>query len=266
MKNTIKTFLITLLITYSTLAQVKLEIVKNAKTSYETKNKPAALSLDIYNNLQANLLTFKLNDSTLSFRMRNPGSKNYAIQVFEHINYQGQSALLPMPTGLLQGSFWDRKISSFKLFERQNSSQFGGSGGGWFNDPQPSPTTKIKTIHLWGGQYVDAIQIIWADKDGNLIPGVKHGGNGGGLVSLHLGFDEYITTVGGRAGAMVDFLFFRTNKGRVISAGGSGGGDFEVFYGNSGGFLSGISGSCGNLLDAISFQGYWDKPGTRIID
>jgi hypothetical protein len=130
-----------------------------------------------------------------------------------------------------------------------------------FDAARPFLPAQIKTINIWSDQFVNAIQLVW-NNHGTTIPSAKIGGSGGSLTSITLLPGEVITTAGGRAGEYLDYLYFKTNMGRVISAGGTGGSAIpQIHFGNKGGYFNGIVGRAGDLIDAISFLGYSDKIG-----
>jgi Jacalin-like lectin domain len=249
----------TLFLGSGVLGQVQLEIVKNPKNWIEAAFKEPSRIFTPLENLQPNLLFYGLNDSSITLRMKLFIKGKYSIQVFENINYGGSSELFGMTTGVLSDTKWDKSISSFKFFQKIKHPLIGGTGGNEFEDDAPTASCKIHTINLWGGAYLDAIQIIWINEKGNLIYGEKHGGNGGSFITLTLRPDENIYKVGGKRGAYIDSIYFITSHGRELRIGGNGGSDFLFFFGNDGGYFSGIAGRSGKYVDAISITGYSDR-------
>lgn len=268
MKKVLIQILLGLFILNESSAQLQLEVVKNAKNNYEANSKLAERRFSKQASgilSEPDLVKYSLNDSSLSFRLTYRCS-NCFIQVFEAWQYEGNSEILALPTGTLRYTKWANSISSFKVWERKNFGLYGGGGGGAFQDNPPTPNSRIYGINVWSGVLIDAIQVIYIDEFGNIIPGQKHGGNGGGLTSIILEKDEYIRAISGSSGAFLDHITFFTNKERRFSMGGEGGGYFDgVFFGYEG-KLMGISGRCGALIDAIGFWGYYDSPGSKSID
>ena len=128
------------------------------------------------------------------------------------------------------------------------SNQYGGTGGGAFSDDL-TETTKLTKINIWSGAMIDAIQATWMKPGGAVFTGTKHGGNGGGLSTINLKNDEYITRIDGRADGHVNQLTFTTNLGNKYGPyGGSGGKEFTLSGLNVGGFL----GRSGAFIDALA--------------
>jgi len=128
------------------------------------------------------------------------------------------------------------------------SQQYGGTGGGEFNDDL-TQTTQITQINIWSGSEVDAIQTTWSKQGGGTFTGVKHGGGGGSLKTITLAAGEYITRVDGRSGSRIDQLTFTTNLGNKYGPyGGDGGSAFSLTNLKVGGFL----GRSGSRLDAFA--------------
>lgn len=248
----------------SSIAQQTLQIVKEPHNNQEAARNTPVISFTLSRSNQPDLVKYNLNDANMSFRTSGE-CRNCYVQLFEHFNYEGQSEFRLLPTGVLTGTKWANTISSFQVFEQRSYGINGGDGGGSFKDSPPSPNYRLYTVNVWSGEYIDAIQLIWIDKDGNITTGQKHGGNGGGLTSITLRDGEHINRIYGRSGSFVDFLSFRTNLGRTFNMGGNGGGDFDVEFGREG-IMMGILGRCGAVVDALGFWGYWDSPGARAID
>jgi hypothetical protein len=77
------------------------------------------------------------------------------------------------------------KIPQFQLLPRfYFSSQFGGGGGGPFNDNIQTqslfnPNMQIVKIEIRSGLYIDSLQFFLSDENQNSLTLNKHGGNGG---------------------------------------------------------------------------------------
>jgi len=132
-----------------------------------------------------------------------------------------------------------------------SSQQYGGSGGGPFDDSHLNISKPIIAIHIRCGSEIDAVGVVYEGETG---PKTMHGGNGGRLEIFNLIQGESIVRVEGRSGNRMDQLCFVTDKNRKSPYyGGNGGGPF-VSNGN-GLALQYISGRCGSKLDA--FQCHW---------
>ena len=116
---------------------------------------------------------------------------------------------------------------------------------------------RLREILVWSGKYIDGIELIWQDINNprQLIRSPHVGGFGGELRRFALQSDEAIVAVEGRSGKFVDFLQITTNKGRVMSWGGSGGGRFVVPL-PEGDEVHGIRTVSNKLIDAIAFWSY----------
>ena len=140
-------------------------------------------------------------------------------------------------------------------FQIKYGSFHGGGGGAGFVDAPSSNVKRLKHVVIRGGQYVDAIYMAWEMNDGSTVATGWHGNpNGGGAQQLELAPDEFITRVVGSSGNYMDALGFRTNKGRQIYVGGSGGGGWdENLFPNGDYEVIGMEGGSGVYLDRIRF-------------
>ena len=133
----------------------------------------------------------------------------------------------------------------------------GGQGGNAFEDFPPGDF-EVAEIRIWGGFFIDAVQLIYRNRQnpGNTIEGPKHGG-GGGTLNEPLGLDrqlqpgEYIIAISGRCGNFVDSLQIQTNFHLYNRCGGQGGANDYEFQGDQGDELVGFHGKCGNYVDAL---------------
>lgn len=130
---------------------------------------------------------------------------------------------------------------------------FGGSGGGLFDDINPSPLeficsrTQLVSISLYGGKYVDRLTADYMCEGKTST--FNHGGEGGGYAgTLSISVSNPITGVSGDSGNVVDKLTISGST--VLSVGGSGGGSFQSNI-PANNFLLGFRGRSGKYLDQI---------------
>jgi len=128
------------------------------------------------------------------------------------------------------------------------SKAFGGKGGSPFVD-LVAPGGRISAITIRSGKFIDSIKIEYRYKQ--TVKGPSHGGRGGKEVSFRLGKREYITEFGGKSGNVIDSIYVKTNKGRVMNWGGKGGGNRFRFTATKSNPIRGLWGRSGNLLEAI---------------
>ncbi|KAG7092675.1 hypothetical protein E1B28_009009 [Marasmius oreades] len=103
----------------------------------------------------------------------------------------------------------------------------GGSGGtavDMLSVVADTLTTKLKSITVWSGSGVDAIECQFQLDDGTVISSGKKGGNGGGAHNFELRAGEQITRVQGHSNTGISQFQFFTNQGRFS----------DVYGGNSG--------------------------------
>ncbi len=99
----------------------------------------------------------------------------------------------------------------------------GGSGGKEFFDYIPPGDARIKVVHVFANDYIDALQFGYLDEKGETALLPKVGGDGGFAYQFVLDEDEYLTGISGRYGWYIDQISFHTNKRRSETFGGSGG-------------------------------------------
>ena len=99
----------------------------------------------------------------------------------------------------------------------------GGAGGNEFSDYIPPGNARIKVIHIFTNEYIDAIQFGYLDDKGEIALLPKVGGDGGFAYQFVLDEDEYLTGICGRYGWYIDQLCFHTNKRKSETFGGKGG-------------------------------------------
>jgi hypothetical protein len=88
----------------------------------------------------------------------------------------------------------------------------GGLGGYEFNDYLLPPGARLKEIHVFAALYVDAIQLVYAEANGNHAALPKIGGLGGKHHVLTLNDDEYLVGISGRHDWYIDSIRFHTNR------------------------------------------------------
>jgi len=103
------------------------------------------------------------------------------------------------------------------------SEMVGGSGGNEFHDYIPPNEARIKVVHVFTHEYVDALQFGYLDASGEMALLPKIGGDGGFAYQFVLDEDEYLTGVCGRYGWYIDQICFQTNKRVSETFGGKGG-------------------------------------------
>ena len=126
----------------------------------------------------------------------------------------------------------------------------GGSGGDTFSDGLIWGRN-IAEVRIHSGACIDSIQVVYIDESSNEIVNPKYGGSGGTLSALKLIPGEYITTIGGKYGHLVDSLWIKTNKGRTQKWGGDGGYVAFNYSAPPGTSIYGFCGQAGHFLDAI---------------
>jgi hypothetical protein len=128
------------------------------------------------------------------------------------------------------------------------SKAFGGPGGTPFVD-LVAPGGRISAITISSGKFIDRIKVEYRYK--NTVKRPSHGGPGGKEVSFRLKNREYITEFGGRSGKVVNSIYVKTNKGRVMKWGGKGGQNSFRFTATKSTPFAGVWGRSGGLLDAL---------------
>jgi hypothetical protein len=133
------------------------------------------------------------------------------------------------------------------------SEQFGGPGGGFFNDIDRVPAgAQATSIFIRAGSRIDRVGLTL--NNGTTL---EHGGTGGTLASLTLGGGEYVTTAylcrGQRNGrARIFHARFTTNLGRTL-AGGSTTSDCVTRAAPPGWQIAGFHGRSGIEVDKLGF-------------
>jgi hypothetical protein len=146
----------------------------------------------------------------------------------------------------------------FSLSQLQGSGA-GGNDKGFTDEYLPaggclSKKWRVVGVTVRHGDLVDAVQMIWRDENGNDQPGNMHGGSGGGVSTMRIDAagGEYIVSMFGKAGDVVDNIGFETNTGQRLGWGGGGGGGFEMRVpGNS--CLVGLYGQCGGKVGKVGY-------------
>jgi hypothetical protein len=150
---------------------------------------------------------------------------------------------------------------------------YGGPGGGWLDDVSDprdfvASGTRIASIGLRAGDYVDALLVTYV-RDGGDSWTVQHGGNGGGdMGTLYISPDDAVTSVSGKYFGYVLQLSLSTANSTVQGGSGragrgiEGGGAFSHTM-PDGNFLVGFRGAAGppvEYLDRIMFVYAGFKP------
>jgi hypothetical protein len=106
-------------------------------------------------------------------------------------------------------------------------------------------------VHVYSGEAVDSLQLLYTLPDGRTQLSPRHGGSGGRQNIFQLASDEYIIGLSGRYGDYVDSLRIHTNRRTSPLYGGRGGNwDYRVDVA-SGNYAVGFAGRAGDYLDAI---------------
>jgi hypothetical protein len=127
----------------------------------------------------------------------------------------------------------------------------GGQGGIQFSDMEFPPGGRVLEVHVFCGEFVDAVQLLYILPDGQTLLGPRHGGSGGQERVFRLDSDEYIVGLSGRYGAYIDSLQLRTNKRTSPIFGGAGGSRSYRIDVTQGHQAVGLVGRAGEYLDAV---------------
>lgn len=126
--------------------------------------------------------------------------------------------------------------------------EYGYTGGIEF------PPRPVRSIGFRAGNVVDQIR----------INNETHGGSGGtDRGTIEFGSEEYITEFWVNCGVRVDYVKLRTNKGRILEAGGQGG-DKKIH--KSGVRVLEIGGRAGVILDSIRIRYIEEYQPSVIVD
>ena len=110
-----------------------------------------------------------------------------------------------------------------------------------------SDNYRLDSVKIYANEMVIGIQCTY-EINGQSIKGEKFFGSSKDLDDteyevkiLNLDIDEFIVSVSGRSGSLIDKIRFVTNKGRELEAGGEGGSEFdsEIPEGTCVGYISG---------------------------
>jgi hypothetical protein len=130
----------------------------------------------------------------------------------------------------------------------------GGAGGSAFSDFDIPLGARISEIRVHSGDVINAIQAVYALRDGSLLEGQIHGKEGGSLTVFALDPKEYVTGFSGKYGIYINSLSIWTNRRTSQVFGGSGGqGIFSVNV-PAGNQAIGFRGRSGSYLDAIGLN------------
>ncbi len=127
----------------------------------------------------------------------------------------------------------------------------GGQGGTEFMDTEIPSNSRVAEIHVFSGEFIDAIQMMYALPDGRTLMGQRHGGPGGRRSVFRLDSDEYITGISGNYGEYIDSIQIQTNKRSSQLLGGTGGRQTYSLNVPNRNQAVGFTGRTGEYLDAI---------------
>jgi hypothetical protein len=138
------------------------------------------------------------------------------------------------------------------VFSQQSwmTSTSGGGGGTPFTDDIVSGSS-VAEFHIYAGNYVDAIQMLYILPDGRKTLGIRHGGPGGQQNIFRLESGEYIIGLSLKYGDYIDSLEIRTNKRTSSKYGSTGGKKSSRIDVPSGNQAVGLTGRAGKYLDSI---------------
>jgi hypothetical protein len=131
------------------------------------------------------------------------------------------------------------------------TSVVGGGGGTPFTDGEIPSGSRVAEVHIFSGDFVDAVQMQYILPDGRKAMGPRHGGSGGGQSIFRIDTDEYIVGLNIRYGEYIDSLQILTNKRNSSYFGGSGGSNNYRMDIPSGYQAIGFTGRAGEYLDSI---------------
>jgi len=127
----------------------------------------------------------------------------------------------------------------------------GGMGGQEFTNYVVPAGAKIKEIHIFAAEYIDALQLVYVDNQGQRVQMPKIGGLGGHRYVFILDDDEYLTGVSGSYGWYLDSFQLHTNKRQSEMYGGSSGEHEFALHVPKGHAVVGFTGRAEWYIDAI---------------
>lgn len=160
-------------------------------------------------------------------------------------------AWLPVHYLVIDPSKSDNYIWGEKVMSDTWWSLAGGLGGKEFSGYALPPGAKVKEIHVFAGDVIEAIQLIYTGTEGETEGLPRMGALAGNDHVFALEEDEYVTGISGRVGWYVDSLRIHTNQ-RVSETFGGGGGDHEyVYFAPEGSEVAGLFGRTEVHLEAL---------------
>lgn len=128
----------------------------------------------------------------------------------------------------------------------------GGNGGIEFTDYTIPSGAKIKEIHVFTGRYVNGLQLVYVDDQGETtLPKIGVANEDGEARLFTLEADEYLVGISGQSGWYIDNLRFHTNK-RTSETYGVGMGETEFrFDAPEGSKVVGFFGRADWFIDAL---------------
>jgi len=132
------------------------------------------------------------------------------------------------------------------------TSTIGGGGGNMpFTDETIPNGSRVSEVHIFSGDFVDAVQMQYILPNGSKAMGPRHGGSGGGQNIFRLDSDEYIVGLSIKYGDYIDSLQVQTNKRTSSTFGGFGGSNSYKVQVPAGNQAIGFTGRAGEFLDSI---------------
>jgi len=167
------------------------------------------------------------------------------------LNANKEAKLIAGPQLILQNYSTERDTNAQSTDGVYYTGPSGGTGGVEFKDVNFRRQSRISSITVRHGTYIDGISFTIADwNSGRVIKTVTHGGTGGRSTSFKLERDEYITKIEGRYGRYVDGIRIHTNLRRTPWFGGSGGVPF-TYEAPAGYQIVGFCGRGGRFIDSL---------------
>lgn len=111
---------------------------------------------------------------------------------------------------------------------------YGGNGGIPFIYNLSSMKRLIR-MNVWHGDFIDAMELIWQDEDGNIVNAPMYGGYfiggvGGTRSSIEFADGETISAIDIRSQSFVDQIAIKTSHGNEYKFGGNGGEQRPTIY------------------------------------